>query len=177
MARLEITSLAFMLLWVPLPVCHTCRGNSSSRSPAMTSSAARTIRSARSWSSFPNSRLASAAAFLSIPNARTTSVGTKSLPMEKWISDRAVCAPQYRSAGTSIAPMLSVSTRVAPLASLIIPSYPSLVVSETSPHRPGTLSTRAATQNAMSFVTFAVSTRSSTTAPSTTPAATFLRSV
>ena len=27
MARLEITSLAFMLLCVPLPVCHTLRGN------------------------------------------------------------------------------------------------------------------------------------------------------
>ena len=26
MARFAITSLAFMLLWVPLPVCHTCRG-------------------------------------------------------------------------------------------------------------------------------------------------------
>ncbi len=27
MARLEITSLAFMLVWVPLPVCHTLNGN------------------------------------------------------------------------------------------------------------------------------------------------------
>ena len=33
MARLEMTSLAFMLVWVPLPVCHTRSGNWSSSLP------------------------------------------------------------------------------------------------------------------------------------------------
>ena len=28
MARLEMTSLAFMLVWVPLPVCQICSGKS-----------------------------------------------------------------------------------------------------------------------------------------------------
>ena len=32
-ARLEMTSLAFMLVWVPLPVCHTRSGNSASSLP------------------------------------------------------------------------------------------------------------------------------------------------
>src|SRR5216684_3211930 len=34
-------------------------------------------------------------------------------PIAKWCSERSVWAPQYRSARTSIRPMLSVSTRVA----------------------------------------------------------------
>ena len=38
--------------------------------------------------------------------------GNCSVPMLKWWSDRSVCAPQYRSAATSIGPMLSVSVRV-----------------------------------------------------------------
>ena len=36
-ARLAITSLAFMLLWVPEPVWKTTSGNSASRTPSMTS--------------------------------------------------------------------------------------------------------------------------------------------
>jgi hypothetical protein len=48
LARLAITSLAFMFVWVPLPVCQTTRGKWSSRSPAMTSSAARTMSAAPS---------------------------------------------------------------------------------------------------------------------------------
>src|ERR1700692_4794047 len=50
--------------------------------------------------------------------------------MQKWISDRCVCAPQYRSAGTSIFPMESVSRR-GPDASMpiwiVTMSGPSLV--------------------------------------------------
>ena len=45
-ARLEITSLTFMFVCVPLPVCQTRSGKWSSSCPAMTSSAARTMRSA-----------------------------------------------------------------------------------------------------------------------------------
>ena len=41
MARFEITSLTFMFVCVPLPVCHTNSGNSSSSLPARISSAAR----------------------------------------------------------------------------------------------------------------------------------------
>ena len=33
MARLAMTSLAFMLVWVPLPVCQTRRGKWSSSAP------------------------------------------------------------------------------------------------------------------------------------------------
>ena len=43
MARLEITSLAFMLDWVPEPVCQTARGKCSSSLPSITSSAAATM--------------------------------------------------------------------------------------------------------------------------------------
>ena len=42
-ARFAITSFTFMLVWVPLPVCHTRSGNSSSSRPSATSRAARSI--------------------------------------------------------------------------------------------------------------------------------------
>ncbi len=112
MARLEITSLTFMLVCVPLPVCHTNNGNSSPCAPAITSSAASTISAAFSGTSFPSSWFTSAAAFLSTAIDRITASGMRSVPMEKWWSDRWVWAPQYRSLGTSIGPMLSVSVRV-----------------------------------------------------------------
>lgn len=40
MARLEMTSLEFMLDWVPEPVCQTTRGKWSSSLPSATSAAA-----------------------------------------------------------------------------------------------------------------------------------------
>ena len=40
MARLAMTSFAFMFVCVPLPVCQTTSGKCASRSPAITSSAA-----------------------------------------------------------------------------------------------------------------------------------------
>jgi hypothetical protein len=83
MARLEMTSLAFMFDWVPDPVCHTNSGKWSSSFPSMTSSAATTIRSALSSGSFPSSRFTSAQAFFRTPNARTTSTGIRSSPIEK----------------------------------------------------------------------------------------------
>jgi hypothetical protein len=43
-----MTSLAFMFVWVPLPVCQTLSGKWSSSRPSMTSSAAAMIRRARS---------------------------------------------------------------------------------------------------------------------------------
>ena len=64
-ALLAITSLAFMLLWVPEPVCQTFSGNSWSNSPAATCSAAATMAPQRPASSLPRSRLASAQAAFS----------------------------------------------------------------------------------------------------------------
>ena len=42
-ARFEMTSFAFMLVWVPEPVCQTTSGKWSIRVPSITSSAASTI--------------------------------------------------------------------------------------------------------------------------------------
>ena len=64
MARLAITSLAFMFVWVPLPVCHTTSGKWSSRRPAITSSAAWTMARALSSGRSPSSRFTSAAGLL-----------------------------------------------------------------------------------------------------------------
>ena len=55
MARLEMTSLTFMLVWVPLPVCQMRSGNWSLSLPAMTSSAACTMSLAFSAGSLPRS--------------------------------------------------------------------------------------------------------------------------
>ena len=80
-----MTSLTFMLLCVPEPVCQTTSGKWSSSLPAITSSAARTIRSLTLPSSRPSSWLASAAAFFRMPNARITSRGIFSVPILKFM--------------------------------------------------------------------------------------------
>ncbi|MNT39507.1 hypothetical protein D3C72_1757590 [compost metagenome] len=54
MARLEMTSLTFMLDWVPEPVCQTTSGKWSASLPEITSSAAATIRSRVLSSSRPS---------------------------------------------------------------------------------------------------------------------------
>ena len=69
MARLAMTSLALMLVWVPLPVCHTLSGNWSARPPPITSSAARTISRTFSAGSRPSSPLTRAATFLTSASA------------------------------------------------------------------------------------------------------------
>ena len=89
-----MTSLTFMFDWVPEPVCQTESGNSASSCPPMTSSAARTIRSATSGASLPASAFTSAAAFFSVPKACATSSGIGSSPIGKWCRERCVCAPQ-----------------------------------------------------------------------------------
>src|SRR5262245_3208757 len=113
-ARLEMTSLAFMLVWVPLPVCQITSGKFSSSFPSMTSSAAWMMAFALSGGRAPPSPLTIAAAFLRIPKARISSRGkrSRSPPIAKWWSERSVWAPQYRSAGTSIFPIESDSVRV-----------------------------------------------------------------
>ena len=120
MARLAITSLAFMLVWVPLPVCQTDRGKWASRRPSMTSSAAVTMARALSSGRRPSSRFTSAQAFFSTPRARITGRGNRSPPISKCSSDRWVCAPQYRSAATSMLPIVSRSVRV--VAAMIVSS-------------------------------------------------------
>ena len=83
-ARLAMTSLAFMLVCVPLPVCQTTSGKWSSSLPSMTSSAAWMIAFAFSPASAPRSRLTIAAAFLRMPKARMISRGKRSPPILKW---------------------------------------------------------------------------------------------
>ena len=94
MARLEITSLAFMLVCVPLPVCQTRSGNWSSSAPLATSAAACSMRAARWSSSLPRSWFTEAEAPLRIPNALIKDLGIVSMPMSKWCSERWVWAPQ-----------------------------------------------------------------------------------
>ena len=94
MARLEITSLAFMLLWVPLPVCQTLNGNWSSSFPSATSRAAAMISVALSGGILPRSALTWADASFKTPMARMSGSGIRSSPIGKWCSDRAVWAPQ-----------------------------------------------------------------------------------
>ena len=76
-ARLAMTSLAFMFVDVPLPVWKTSTMNSSSSAPSMTSCAARMIAPARSSSSRPSSRLTIAACCLMRPMARMNPRGRR----------------------------------------------------------------------------------------------------
>ena len=72
MARFEITSLTFMFVCVPEPVCQTKSGKWSASLPSITSSAAATIGSHVSCGILPRSQFTSAAAFLSTAIARIT---------------------------------------------------------------------------------------------------------
>jgi len=92
-ARFEMTSFTFMLVCVPEPVCQTLSGKWSWSLPAMTSSAARTIRSIFSLGSRPAPLFAIAQAFLSMAMAVMICRGIVS-PKGKWWWLRSVCAPQ-----------------------------------------------------------------------------------
>jgi hypothetical protein len=83
MARLEITSLAFMLDWVPEPVCQTTSGKC--RRACRRSPPARRRRwpCPASASSLPRSMLVSAQARLTMPRARTMGAGCFSQPILK----------------------------------------------------------------------------------------------
>ena len=119
MARLAMTSLVFILVWVPLPVCQTTSGKWSSRSPLITSCVASKIVFALSLSSKPNSAFTFATDCFTIPSAQIISLGNRSPPILKFSNDRCVCAPQYLSAGTSISPILSFSILVLMTFSLL----------------------------------------------------------
>mmetsp|Transcript_10137 Transcript_10137/g.25382 ORF Transcript_10137/g.25382 Transcript_10137/m.25382 type:complete len:346 (+) Transcript_10137:114-1151(+) len=93
-ARLEMTSFAFMFVCVPDPVCHTTRGKCSSSFPSITSSAALQMMEHLSSGSFPSSKLAWAAPFFRMPSARMTGRGMRSSPTGKLTRERCVCAPQ-----------------------------------------------------------------------------------
>ena len=112
LARFASTSLTFMFVCVPLPVCQTTSGNSSSQRPASTSSAAATIATPLAASSWPSSTWTSAAAFLTSTSAWTSSRGMRSPEILKFRRERSVCAPHRRCASTSTAPQLSFSVRV-----------------------------------------------------------------
>ena len=122
-ARLAMTSLAFMLVCVPLPVCQTTSGKWSSSSPSMTSSQAWMMAFAFSAARTPRSALTIAQAFLRMPKARIISRGKRSPPILKWASERSVWAPQYRSAGTSTLPIVSDSVRVFLMSLIAAPCY------------------------------------------------------
>ena len=94
MARLAITSLQFMFVCVPEPVCQMRSGKCESSSPEITSSQAAPISSPSFPSSSSSSTFVAAAACLSTPKARMTGRGIRSSPMSKLSSERAVCAPQ-----------------------------------------------------------------------------------
>src|SRR5712692_8023645 len=113
LARFARTSFMFMLVCVPLPVCHTASGNSPSCLPVMTSSAASMMALAFFGSNNFSSRLTCAAARFTWASALISCGGIFSVPILKFISDRCVCAPHSRSAGTSMGPKVSFSMRVA----------------------------------------------------------------
>ena len=122
LARLAMTSLAFMLDWVPDPVCQTTRGKWSISFPSITSSAACEIAASFSSVIFSGFKawLARAAAFFRMPKARMISAGMVSIPTPigkfSWL--RSVCAAQYLSAGTFTSPMESCSILYSIFSSL-----------------------------------------------------------
>ena len=94
LARLAMTSLAFMLVWVPDPVCQTGRGNSASIWPAAMAAAAAAMGWATSGGSSPRASLASALACFCRPTARISTGGKRSWPMRNSRRARSVCGPQ-----------------------------------------------------------------------------------
>ncbi len=84
--RLAMTSLAFILDCVPLPVCHTTSGKWSLSAPEITSSQAAQMAESRLASILSGFRrwFAMAAAFFSMPKAWVISRGMTSVPILKF---------------------------------------------------------------------------------------------
>jgi len=82
-----------MFVEVPDPVWKTSTGNWSACSPAITSSAARTIARATSSGTVPISALTTAASRLIRATARTNRAGSTSPDTGKFRRARSVCAP------------------------------------------------------------------------------------
>ena len=79
-----MTSLTFMLVWVPLPVCQTTRGNSPSHFPARISRQAAAMAWAWASVSLPTCRLARAQASFKYAKAVMISLGWRSPPILKF---------------------------------------------------------------------------------------------
>jgi hypothetical protein len=94
MARFEMTSLAFMLVWVPEPVCQTDQREVVVELARATSAARRSWRRRAPAARAPRALLAIGAGLLMKPRARTMAMGWRSQPMGKFWMDRCVCAPQ-----------------------------------------------------------------------------------
>ncbi len=90
-----MTSLAFMLVWVPLPVCQTDEREVVVELAVddLVGGAAISV-GAPLGRGAPSSALTRAAAFLTRPSARIISRGMRSSPIRKLSRERAVCAPQ-----------------------------------------------------------------------------------
>ncbi len=111
MARLAMTSLAFMLEEVPDPVWKISTGNSRSSLLSTTSVAAATMAWAVRDSSPPRSRFTSAAARFTRPKAWIIPGGMGRPLMGKFSTARWVCAPHSACEGTFTSPMESFSIR------------------------------------------------------------------
>src|SRR5260364_268376 len=107
-----MTSFRFICVCVPEPVCQIASGNSSACRPAMISSAAAIITRAFSSGNTPSARFTAAAARLTSASARISSGDGFSVEILKFRSERCVCAPHRRAAGTAISPKVSCSRRV-----------------------------------------------------------------
>jgi hypothetical protein len=93
LARLAITSLTFMLWLVPAPAWNGSTTKWSINLPAITSSAAWMMASARRGSSNPRSRLTSAAARLMAAMLQTKAGYGRRPLTGKLLTARWVCAP------------------------------------------------------------------------------------
>ena len=108
-ALLAITSLTFILVCVPEPVCQTFSGKWLSCLPLITSSAALIIYLLILGSKSLLLAFIIAAAFFMIAIEWITIGLTKKSPILKYLLDLSVEAPQYLSPGTFIFPILSNS--------------------------------------------------------------------
>ena len=118
-ALLAITSLTFIFVWVPEPVCQTFKGKCSSCLPLIISSAALIINLLILGSKSLFLALTIAAAFFIIAIEWITRGLTKKSPILKYLFDLSVDAPQYLSPGTFIFPILSNSVLYFIIDSLV----------------------------------------------------------
>jgi hypothetical protein len=110
-ARVAITSLAFILLDVPEPVWKTSIGKCSSHSPRATSAAASCTALARSSGSTLSSAFTTAAAPLIEASAPISARSIGRPEIGKFSTARWVCARHFARAGTRTSPIESCSTR------------------------------------------------------------------
>ncbi len=111
LARLAITSLAFMLVWVPEPVCQTTSGNSSSSLPAATSAAAAAMALPILGSSAPSFDVGLGRRLLQQAEG-VDQRQRHALAADAEVLQRALgLGAPIASAGTAISPMESLSMR------------------------------------------------------------------